>query len=40
MAKKPTKKSIAELKKDLEDMKGLGVDKKFIDKVELAISEQ
>ena len=40
MAKKPTKKSIAELKKDLEDMKALGVDKKFIDKVELAISEQ
>ena len=42
MAKKPDKPrpSIAELKKDLEDMKAAGVDKKFVDKVELAISEQ
>ena len=40
MARKPTKKSIAELKKDLEEMKELGVDKKLIDKVEKVIAEQ
>ena len=40
MARKPTKKSIAELKKDLEEMRDLGVDKKLIEKVEKVIAQQ
>ena len=40
MARTPDNKSIADLKKDLEEMKKLGVDKKLIDKVEKIIAEQ
>ena len=40
MARTPDNKSIADLKKDLEEMKELGVDQELIKKVEKVIAEQ